>query len=863
MDDEQRKRLSSVYERWEKRARPHTIAVDPRLPKPYSDRLQPRRAPKKAPIESSVPAPAASFVPTIGVSSGDLVRHTRMKYLCVNKCCQTCVPYSRKKFCVDGVTSSGMKDILKVNTRKYNSWVARHLPYTYHVWKMDTQFPPIDLRKNTLKSQRVRKAVEQCAQVASEEGGGSHDYQTALRQQEKRAVSIVYGMSSAISKTLLRVANWTLFWLLARLFNGVYVDRGHITMLREANKGQVPIIFLPGHKSHMDYILMSFVLANIGITVPHIASGDNLSLWGIGWLIKHLGGFFIKRKLDTAAGKDVLYRKCLHEYMVELLTTGQNIEFFMEGSRSRSGKPGMPKAGLLSVLVDTVKEGTVQDIMIVPVSISYDKLMEKNFVPHELMGGSKTPETFFSGLKGAWAMLTYKAGSARVDFAEPFSLQEFISNGRISKQSLLALSQMNGNGNISPSANDQERKLVSALSHHIVYQVSQCSVPMATNMVAFLLMTKYREGVALPDLISSYEWLEEKITSKGSLYLTIGFPFEYYIVLNQPAEITWESPGNQAKQHTVALQNDAARVQGVRCSQGSGCKMQPGFRVAVGFSGEPADAVRYALNLLSDLVEVSRCTRTNGVTVETQWITPRLALPTVFRLHHCFNQVSPIFALDSVIACSIQRVSGSFARSGDEGEDQRPTTKISLPKDKLIVEGVELCRLLGREFFFAPPCVDLCTVVDEAIDSFIVADIFKVKQAGPSQASRYDDEDKDRAIWLEVSHDSAHLDHLQFLQLLLDPFLEAYFLTATSLLERTGSHDENQLGSAIQEEAVRKGKKGLLRNEVSCSMDTIRNAVKTFTDMDILSLDQTDGHLHLRYPDLLLQIAEALSEYRP
>eukprot|EP00731_Ephydatia_muelleri_P021221 Em0013g948a len=797
MDDEQRKRLSSVYERWEKRARPHTIAVDPRLPKPYSDRLQPRRAPKKAPIESSVPAPAASFVPTIGVSSGDLVRHTRMKYLCVNKCCQTCVPYSRKKFCVDGVTSSGMKDILKVNTRKYN-----------------------------------------------------------------------------------RVANWTLFWLLARLFNGVYVDRGHITMLREANKGQVPIIFLPGHKSHMDYILMSFVLANIGITVPHIASGDNLSLWGIGWLIKHLGGFFIKRKLDTAAGKDVLYRKCLHEYMVELLTTGQNIEFFMEGSRSRSGKPGMPKAGLLSVLVDTVKEGTVQDIMIVPVSISYDKgmvtmlfaLMEKNFVPHELMGGSKTPETFFSGLKGAWAMLTYKAGSARVDFAEPFSLQEFISNGRISKQSLLALSQMSGNGNISPSANDQERKLVSALSHHIVYQVSQCSVPMATNMVAFLLMTKYREGVALPDLISSYEWLEEKITSKGSLYLTIGFPFEYYIVLNQPAEITWESPGNQAKQHTVALQNDAARVQGVRCSQGSGCKMQPGFRVAVGFSGEPADAVRYALNLLSDLVEVSRCTRTNGVTVETQWITPRLALPTVFRLHHCFNQVSPIFALDSVIACSIQRVSGSFARSGDEGEDQRPTTKISLPKDKaskicgvwdLIVEGVELCRLLGREFFFAPPCVDLCTVVDEAIDSFIVADIFKVKQAGPSQASRYDDEDKDRAIWLEVSHDSAHLDHLQFLQLLLDPFLEAYFLTATSLLERTGSHDENQLGSAIQEEAVRKGKKGLLRNEVSCSMDTIRNAVKTFTDMDILSLDQTDGHLHLRYPDLLLQIAEALSEYRP
>ena len=311
-------------------------------------------------------------------------------------------------------------------------------------------------------------------------------------------------------------------------------------------------------------------------------------------------------------------------------------------------------------------------------------------------------------------------------------------------------------------------------------------------------MTEYREGVALPDLISSYEWLEEKITTKGR---------------------------------------------------------------AVGFSGEPAEAVCYALNLLSELVEVSLCTRTNGVTVETKWITPCLALPTVFRLHHYFNQVSPLFALDSVIACSMQRVIGTFAESGDEGEVQRP---ISIPKDKLITEGVELCRLLVREFFFAPPCVDLCTVVDEAIDSFIVADILKVKQVGPSQASRYgDDEDTDRATWLEVSHDSAHLEHLEFLQLVLDPFLEAYFLTATSLLERRDNCDETQLGSDIQEEAVMKWRKGLLRNEVSCSMDIIRNAVKTFRDMDILSLDQTDGHLHLSNPDLLLQVAESLAEYRP
>ena len=105
----------------------------------------------------------------------------------------------------------------------------------------------------------------------------------------------------------------------------------------------------------------------------------------------HLGGFFIKRKLDSSAGKDVLYRRCLHEvcplphslpplsfppsslrlpcshpplslspphqYMERVLQAGENVEFFIEGSRSRSGKPSCPKAGLLSVVVDTVKNG--------------------------------------------------------------------------------------------------------------------------------------------------------------------------------------------------------------------------------------------------------------------------------------------------------------------------------------------------------------------------------------------------------------------------------------------------------------------------------------------------------------------------
>ena len=43
--------------------------------------------------------------------------------------------------------------------------------------------------------------------------------------------------------------------------------------------------------------------------------------------------------------------------MEQSLSAGDNMEFYIDGSRSRSGKANSPKAGLLSVLVKSVQEG--------------------------------------------------------------------------------------------------------------------------------------------------------------------------------------------------------------------------------------------------------------------------------------------------------------------------------------------------------------------------------------------------------------------------------------------------------------------------------------------------------------------------
>eukprot|EP00061_Rhincodon_typus_P011172 g36004.t1 len=103
-------------------------------------------------------------------------------------------------------------------------------------------------------------------------------------------------------------------------------------------------------------------------------------------LIRKLGGFFIRRKLDIGADgrKDVLYRAVLRVYIGELLRQQQFMEIFVEGTRSRSGKPYMAMTGLLSIVVDSLYENTVTDVMIIPVGISYDRIIEGNYNSEQL-----------------------------------------------------------------------------------------------------------------------------------------------------------------------------------------------------------------------------------------------------------------------------------------------------------------------------------------------------------------------------------------------------------------------------------------------------------------------------------------------
>lgn len=120
--------------------------------------------------------------------------------------------------------------------------------------------------------------------------------------------------------------------------------------------------------------------------------------------------------------KDHVYKAILHSYMNAGLREGHNVEFFLEGGRTRTGKPLMPKYGIFSVVLDAFMDSTIEDALLVPVSINYEKLVDGNFI-REQLGQPKEMETFGSAIKSIWQVLNRNYGMVRIDFNQPFSLR--------------------------------------------------------------------------------------------------------------------------------------------------------------------------------------------------------------------------------------------------------------------------------------------------------------------------------------------------------------------------------------------------------------------------------------------------------
>lgn len=209
-----------------------------------------------------------------------------------------------------------------------------------------------------------------------------------------------------------------LTWVFGKIFEEISVEKGQIQKLRETLKTK-SAIFISCHRSHLDYLVVPGVLFLEDIVTPHIAAGVNLAFWPVGHFLRKGGAFFIRRSFRGQP----LYALCLQKYINWLISNRINIKFFIEGTRSRTGKMLPPAYGLLKMTMHPFESGLVDDLALVPISISYDEVFEEKSYGKELSGGEKVKESA-TGLVKARKLLKRNIGKVYVRFSDPIALKD-------------------------------------------------------------------------------------------------------------------------------------------------------------------------------------------------------------------------------------------------------------------------------------------------------------------------------------------------------------------------------------------------------------------------------------------------------
>ena len=259
-----------------------------------------------------------------------------------------------------------------------------------------------------VKAKLVRLAIEE------ESKQKNQTLEQATRRARRLADEIAADYSSAAINFLERLL--TIFvW--EKVFRGIDV-RG-LDRIRELALNH-EVIYLPCHRSHADYLLLSYTLYHHGMVPPHIAAGINLNMPVVGGLLRRCGAFFMRRKFSG----DPLYTAIFRAYVDALVARGYAIEFFPEGGRSRTGRLLAPKTGLLSMVVESALRQRARPVALVPIYIGYDKVWEVGTYFKELKGAKKEKESV-EGLIKASKILGKSHGKAYLNFGEPLLLHPY------------------------------------------------------------------------------------------------------------------------------------------------------------------------------------------------------------------------------------------------------------------------------------------------------------------------------------------------------------------------------------------------------------------------------------------------------
>lgn len=274
-----------------------------------------------------------------------------------------------------------------------------------------------------------------------------------------------------------------------RIFHGLEY-RGIEKVVECVKQG--PVVLVPCHRSHFDYLVLSYLFHRNYLSPPHIFAGINLSFWPLGPLFRGAGAYFVRRSFEG----NELYRAVFRSYITFLVRQGYTQEFFIEGGRSRTGKILTPKLGMLGTIVDAFVSGARYDLYFVPVSIQYERVVEEEAYQRELVGETKKKETLF-GLLEARKILHKKRGAVHVSFADPISLREAMGDRLERFQK----------GAHDPAIAEEQRRFTQKLGFRLLRDVNSVAVVGPTPLAASVLLNSTHTAWRYPHFLATVQLL--------------------------------------------------------------------------------------------------------------------------------------------------------------------------------------------------------------------------------------------------------------------------------------------------------------------------------------------------------------------
>lgn len=329
------------------------------------------------------------------------------------------------------------------------------------------------LVKQVLRAPAVRRAIE------SDAGDDFRKQEVARYKAEKYALEIAADISYPTIRILVRL----LRWLWNRIYDGVELN--HMERLHEVAKDK-ELIYVPCHRSHIDYLLLGYVTYEAGLHLPHVAAGINLNMPIVGGILRRGGAFFLRRSFKG----NRLYAAVFDTYIHEILVKGHSMEYFIEGGRSRTGRLLAPKGGMLVMTVNSYIKSPQRPIVFVPVYFGYEKLIEGDAFIGELGGAEKKKESL-GGLVSSIKSLREQFGKVYVNIAEPIELEPILDRLRPEWREYKP-----ANGERPPWLAD----IVEELGTQIMQGINSAAAVTPISLLAYVLLATPKQTIGLDEL---------------------------------------------------------------------------------------------------------------------------------------------------------------------------------------------------------------------------------------------------------------------------------------------------------------------------------------------------------------------------